>query len=97
MPLRRDSLAARKAEKEKPKLISVAAEDRDLWETRRDCRKRLADENNVPPYVIFHDTTLMQMAADEPQSSEALLAISGVGQTKLERYGPEFLEDVRLC
>ena len=44
------------------------------------------------PYVIFHDATLKQMAADKPQSDEALMEISGVGQTKLERYGPAFLE-----
>jgi ATP-dependent DNA helicase RecQ len=97
LPLRRDLLVSRKAAKtkKKPKLLAIAEEDRDLWEALRDCRKRLADENNVPPYVIFHDATLMQMATDKPQSSEDLLEISGVGQTKLDRYGPEFLEVVR--
>ncbi|NOX70216.1 MAG: DNA helicase RecQ [Gammaproteobacteria bacterium] len=98
LPLRRDLLLSRKATKTKtkPKLLTIAEEDRDLWEALRDCRKRLADENNVPPYVIFHDATLMQMATEKPQSSAALLEISGVGQTKLDRYGPEFLEVVRL-
>ena len=95
LPLRRDLLITRKAKTPKRKAVSVAEEDRDLWEALRTCRKRLADENNVPPYVIFHDATLMQMATDKPQTSEALLAISGVGQTKLERYGPAFLEVVR--
>jgi ATP-dependent DNA helicase RecQ len=95
LPLRRDLLVTRKAKTPKRKTVSVAEEDRDLWEALRTCRKRLADENNVPPYVIFHDATLMQMATDKPQTSEALLAISGVGQTKLERYGPAFLEVVR--
>jgi len=75
----------------------IAEEDRNLWEALRDCRRRLADENNVPPYVIFHDATLMQMASEKPQSSAALLEISGVGQTKLDRYGAEFLEVVRLA
>ncbi len=98
LPLRRDLLLSRKATKTKtkPKLLTIAEEDRDLWEALRDCRKRLADENNVPPYVIFHDATLMQMATEKPQSSAALLEISGVGQTKLDRYGPDFLEVVRL-
>ena len=95
LPLRRDLLVTRKAKTPKRKAVSVAEEDRDLWEALRICRKRLADENNVPPYVIFHDATLIQMATDKPQTSEALLAISGVGQTKLERYGPAFLEVVR--
>ena len=62
-----------------------------LFDALRDCRKRIATENNVPPYVIFHDATLMQMAADKPASNEALLGISGVGQTKLQRYGVDFL------
>ncbi len=98
LPLRRDLLLARKAAKSKtkPKILAIAEEDRDLWEALRDCRKRLADENNVPPYVIFHDATLMQMATEKPQSPEDLLEISGVGQTKLDRYGPRFLEVVRL-
>ncbi len=95
LPLRRDLLIKRKTKTPKRKAISVAEEDRDLWEELRICRKRLADENNVPPYVIFHDATLMQMATDKPQSFEALLEISGVGQTKLDRYGSAFLEVVR--
>ncbi len=95
LPLRRDLLVAREAKKTRKKVTSVAEEDSDLWEALRDCRKRLADENNVPPYVIFHDATLMQMAADKPQSPEAFLAIAGVGQTKLERYGSVFMDVVR--
>jgi ATP-dependent DNA helicase RecQ len=97
LPLRRDLLVTKKPAKPKPKRKGavIAVEDNDLWEALRECRKRLADEHNVPPYVIFHDATLSQMAADKPQSSEALLEISGVGQTKLERYGPAFLEVVR--
>ncbi len=96
LPLRRDLLIARKPAKTKaPEVTTVADEDRDLWEALRSCRKRLAEENNVPPYVIFHDATLRQMAAGKPQTPEALLAISGVGQTKLERYGSVFLEVVR--
>jgi len=94
LPLRRDLLIKRKTKTPKRKSVAVAEEDRDLWEELRNCRKRLADENNVPPYVIFHDATLIQMATDKPQSSEALLEIAGVGQTKLERYGSAFLEVV---
>ena len=96
LPLRRDLLIARKPAKTKaPEVTTVADEDPGLWEALRSCRKCLAEENNVLPYVIFHDATLRQMAAGKPQTPEALLAISGVGQTKLERYGPAFLEVVR--
>ena len=95
LPLRRDLLVTRKARKAKRKGVDIADEDRELFEALRECRKKLADENEVPPYVIFHDATLMQMATDKPTSDVALLAISGVGQTKLERYGPSFLEVLR--
>jgi len=99
LPLRRDFLSPRKtkARKTARSVSIVNAEDSDLWEALRDCRKRLADNNNVPPYVIFHDSTLVQMAADKPQTSAAFLQIGGVGQTKLERYGSAFLEVVRLA
>ena len=100
LALRRDLLVTRKvreSKKTKPKDLFVADVDQDLWEALRERRKRFADENNVPPYVIFHDTTLVQIAATKPQTSEAFLAINGVGQTKLARYGPAFLEVVRLA
>ena len=99
LPLRRDFLNARKAKVRKTvKAITVVdAQDSDLWEALRDCRRRLADDKNVPPYVIFHDAALIRMAAEKPQTAEEFLQIPGVGQTKLERYGPAFLEVVRLA
>jgi len=99
LPLRRDFLVARmtKVRKAERKVTIVDVEDSDLWEALRECRKRLADDNNVPPYVIFHDAALMQLAADKPQTSASFLEISGVGQTKLERYGPAFMAVVRLA
>jgi ATP-dependent DNA helicase RecQ len=51
----------------------------------------------VPPYVIFHDATLRAMLAERPGDGEALLAISGVGQAKLERYGERFLSVLRAA
>ena len=76
----------------------VAPHDEPLWEALRECRRQLAAEQNVPPYVIFHDATLKQMVAARPADLSALLAISGVGQAKLARYGERFLtviNDVR--
>ena len=61
----------------------------------RECRQRLALENNVPPYVIFHDSTLRQMASERPADAEAFLQLSGVGQAKLERYGEAFMDVIR--
>ena len=73
----------------------VADADRDLWEALRECRRKLASERNLPPYVIFHDATLKQMLAERPADRDALLRISGVGQAKLDRYGEQFLEVLR--
>ncbi|CAA0124717.1 ATP-dependent DNA helicase RecQ [BD1-7 clade bacterium] len=66
-------------------------EDQALWDALRACRKQLAEEHNVPPYVIFHDATLMEMVTYLPTTKQALLNISGVGQSKLDRFGQAFL------
>ena len=69
--------------------------DEDLFQALRVLRKRLADEARVPPYVIFGDAALVEMAAYRPKDEEALLAINGVGAVKLERYGADFLKVIR--
>ncbi len=66
-------------------------EDDPLFLLLRDERKRLAAEAQVPPYVVFSDRTLREMAALVPLSGEALLQVHGVGSRKLESYGQEFL------
>jgi ATP-dependent DNA helicase RecQ len=66
-----------------------------LWDALRECRKDLANKHDVPPYVIFHDATLMQMMEYRPANSDALLGINGVGPSKLDRYGEAFLEVIR--
>jgi len=73
----------------------VAEKDLDLWEALRACRQSLASEHNVPPFVIFHDKTLHEMLAYRPQTASEMLGISGVGQTKLDRYGDRFLSVLR--
>jgi len=74
---------------------TISPEDERLFEALRECRKRIAAEQGVPPYVIFHDATLKAMAAERPTSPEALLGITGVGRAKLERYGERFLDVLR--
>ncbi|MGE5465057.1 MAG: DNA helicase RecQ [Syntrophothermus sp.] len=66
-----------------------------LFALLRQKRKELADEAGVPPYVIFSDRTLIEMAAYYPQSADSLMNLSGVGQVKLSRYGDAFLQLVR--
>ena len=71
---------------------SVAGEPPELFQALRQLRKTLADRDGVPPFVVFNDATLLEMAASRPQSLAALHQINGVGQTKLARYGEAFLQ-----
>jgi ATP-dependent DNA helicase RecQ len=71
---------------------AVPAADQGLFEKLRAKRLELAKAQNVPPYVIFHDRTLAEMAARCPRSVAELAAIPGVGEAKLARYGAAFLE-----
>ena len=66
-----------------------------LFALLRQKRKEMADEAGVPPYVIFSDKTLVEMAAYYPQSRTSLLNISGVGQAKLRQYGEAFLKVIK--
>jgi len=65
--------------------------DAELWQALRAKRLALAKEQGVPPYIIFHDTTLLEMARRRPHDRAALAEIPGVGRSKLERYGEIFL------
>ncbi|MFT4825354.1 MAG: ATP-dependent DNA helicase RecQ [Halioglobus sp.] len=62
-----------------------------LWELLRECRREFAEEQSVPPYVIFHDRALQEMCITVPQNLSQFSEISGVGERKLEKYGPTFL------
>ena len=64
----------------------------ELWEALRQLRRQIAEEQSVPPYVIFHDATLMEMIANQPQTLVQMSHISGVGSRKLELYGDAFLQ-----
>ncbi|MFW5801704.1 MAG: RecQ family ATP-dependent DNA helicase [Spirochaeta sp.] len=65
--------------------------DEPLWNLLRNLRMQIAREQNVPPYVIFHDRTLRELVLQRPASLEAMRAIPGIGRAKLERYGEIFL------
>ncbi|HVV97667.1 MAG TPA: DNA helicase RecQ [Rhodanobacteraceae bacterium] len=71
--------------------LEIAPHEAPLWDTLRDLRGRLAREQGVPAYVIFHDATLLAMLRERPRTHDALAAISGVGERKLARYGDAFL------
>jgi ATP-dependent DNA helicase RecQ len=75
--------------------VSVQAQDLPLFGALRDLRAQLAREQNVPAYVIFHDSTLRNIAEQRPENLGELARVGGIGGTKLERYGPQVLETVR--
>jgi ATP-dependent DNA helicase RecQ len=66
-----------------------------LWEALRECRRKLAEAQNVPPYVVFHDKTLQAICEQRPTSVEAFGMISGVGDRKCAKYAEAFLAVVR--
>ncbi len=72
--------------------VDIQPEDAALWDALRAKRSALAREQGLPPYVIFHDATLRQLARDKPSRLEDLDAITGIGEKKRDRYGKAFLE-----
>jgi ATP-dependent DNA helicase RecQ len=68
--------------------------DRDLFETLRGLRRELARERQVPPYVIFSDATLRELARLRPDTADALRAVHGIGEKKLADLGPVILETI---
>jgi len=68
--------------------------DEDLFQSLRMLRKGIADREGVPPYIIFGDASLVEMAAYRPKDEASFLSISGVGQRKMERYGEDFISAI---
>ncbi len=77
----------RKSPKEK---YLIADRDKPLWEALRQCRRELAEEYSIAPYMVFGDATLLAMLESRPRRKVDLLDISGIGETKLERFGSAF-------
>ncbi|MEM7258361.1 MAG: RecQ family ATP-dependent DNA helicase, partial [Pseudomonadota bacterium] len=83
----------RKKSKKRPHGLPVG--DEALWNRLREVRRDIAQQQNIPAYVIFHDATLMEMMEKRPTSMAAMAAISGVGAAKLDKYGETFLSALR--
>ncbi|MDE0419361.1 MAG: DNA helicase RecQ [Gammaproteobacteria bacterium] len=77
--------------KDRDEGFEIAAGDTALWEALRETRRQIAEAAGLPPYVVFHDTTLKELVRLRPDSAQAMLRVHGVGQAKLERYGEAFL------
>jgi ATP-dependent DNA helicase RecQ len=74
---------------------ALEGSEMELFEALRVARRTIAKDLAVPPYLIFPDTTLVAFAKERPTTDDELLGISGVGQSKLERYGEAFLDVIR--
>ncbi|WP_406660628.1 DNA helicase RecQ [Methanolobus sp. ZRKC3] len=73
---------------------SSSGSDEELLQKLKELRKRMAEMQDVPPYIVFADTSLKQMAAKRPRDKAALLQITGVGEYKLKKYGDIFLKEI---
>jgi len=99
--LRRDVKPAKAIKTPKGKSTTEArslfsdASDQHLWDALRARRRELAEEQGVPPYVVFHDATLAAMIERRPANLDDFAQISGVGKRKLDAYGEGFLEIIR--
>jgi ATP-dependent DNA helicase RecQ len=94
-PLPAGGSGKRRSGKKSRTAVLVESADEPLWNALRSLRKQLSDLAGVPAYVVFNDSTLADMIAIKPRSSDEMASVSGVGQHKLERYGDEFLEVIR--
>jgi ATP-dependent DNA helicase RecQ len=90
----KQSAGERSIDRAKKNGVNISATDAPLWQALRDTRTRIAKDQGVPPYVIFHDATLLEILRVRPVNRTEMAAISGVGSAKLERYGEAFIEVV---
>lgn len=81
----------RKATRGMPQDISLSEEDEGMFKKLKALRLIIAKDQNLPPYVIFHDRTLVEMAVKRPRTLDVMGQIGGIGQSKLSRYGQSFL------
>jgi ATP-dependent DNA helicase RecQ len=88
----REEQSRQKVSRRDRSAVRIDAEDLPLWHALRECRKNLAQEQGVPPYVIFHDASLQDMLRLRPRSRQEFLQVTGVGDSKLNKYGDVFLE-----
>ena len=87
-------------EKEHFKTLKVSGTpcDQELFELLRVLRKEIAQEQGIPPYVVFSDRSLHDMSSICPRTADTMLTVTGVGEVKLERFGRQFLRLIeRYC
>ncbi|MFP4461404.1 MAG: HRDC domain-containing protein, partial [Thermotogota bacterium] len=70
-------------------------ENNQLYQALKELRKTIALEENVPPYIVFHDYSIREMSNINPSTVEELIEIKGVGEKKLKKYGERFLQLIK--
>ncbi len=93
--LRKETRVEKAVQRGRKAKNNIQVADQSLWEALRACRKTLAEEKGVPPYVIFHDAALMEMVERQPQTQSQFAKITGVGDKKLKAYAADFLEVIK--
>ena len=91
----REQKAKRTTSRERPTVDWNDPKSEELWERLRELRLTLAREQEIPPYMIFHDSTLREMVEAQPKTDSDFFALSGVGKTKLDRYGERFICEIK--
>jgi len=91
VPKRSKAVRGGKSTKGRPPPLPLNAQALERFEALKAWRAKVAHENNLPAFIVFHDATLAEMAQVAPDSHDALGRISGVGAKKLEAYGREIL------
>jgi ATP-dependent DNA helicase RecQ len=88
---------AKKSKKKKARAVvaDLTDEAQHLYEALRSLRATLAQDKGVPPYVVFGDRTLRELAVERPETDKAFLAIHGVGESKLSTYGDVFIDAIK--
>ena len=88
----REKMASKKATAKTKKAVTP---DEELFELLRSLRTQLAKASNIPPYLVFSDASLKEMSSEKPINQNQMLEISGVGKTKWQTYGPQFLSVIQ--
>ena len=89
--LRKENKQVSAAKRGRKANSQLSSDNNQLWEALRVCRKSLSDALGVPPFVIFHDATLMEMIETQPMNHDQFGRITGVGEKKLDAYADEFI------
>lgn len=93
--LMRSTIERKPSKKKQKQDILASTPDKQLFEVLRQLRRQLADERNVPPYIVFSDATLQELVRIKPANLRQMRSIYGIGDNKLQQYGQQFMQAIR--